>query len=66
MLIRAGVHVSAVMKRPETYEHIKPELVGNSHRVPKSPDLAGKSNILRKAKEFNIHIEPDSRSFRTY
>ncbi|RJQ41093.1 MAG: citramalate synthase [Nitrospiraceae bacterium] len=56
---KGGVHVSAVMKRPETYEHIKPELVGNSHRVLIS-DLAGKSNILRKAKEFNIHIEPDS------
>ena len=56
---KGGIHVSAVMKRPETYEHIKPELVGNSHRVLIS-DLAGKSNILRKAKEFNIHIEPDS------
>jgi 2-isopropylmalate synthase len=56
---KGGVHVSAVMKRPETYEHIKPELVGNSHRVLIS-DLAGKSNILRKAKEFNIHIAPDS------
>lgn len=56
---KAGIHVSAVMKKPETYEHIKPELVGNSHRVLIS-DLAGKSNILRKAKEFNIHIDPDS------
>jgi len=56
---KAGVHVSAVMKNPETYEHMKPELVGNSHRVLIS-DLAGKSNILRKAKEFNIHISPDS------
>lgn len=56
---KGGIHVSAVMKRPETYEHMKPELVGNSHRVLIS-DLAGKSNILRKAKEFNIHIEPDS------
>ncbi|TAL26014.1 MAG: citramalate synthase [Nitrospirae bacterium] len=56
---KGGIHVSAVMKRPETYEHIKPELVGNSHRILIS-DLAGKSNILRKAKEFNIHIEPDS------
>ncbi len=56
---KAGVHVSAVLKRPETYEHIKPELVGNSHRVLIS-DLAGRSNILRKAKEFNIDIKPDS------
>jgi len=56
---KGGVHVSAVMKRPETYEHIRPELVGNAQRVLIS-DLAGRSNILRKAKEFNIHLEPDS------
>ncbi len=56
---KGGIHVSAVRKRPETYEHIRPELVGNSHRVLIS-DMAGKSNILRKAEEFKIHIEPDS------
>ncbi|MCE5194713.1 MAG: citramalate synthase [Nitrospiraceae bacterium] len=56
---KAGIHVSAVMKNPETYEHVKPELIGNSHRVLIS-DLAGKSNIIRKAKEFHIKIEPDS------
>lgn len=56
---KGGVHVSAVTKNPETYEHIRPELVGNSHRVLIS-DLAGKSNILRKAAEFNIFLKPDS------
>lgn len=56
---KAGIHVSAVMKRPETYEHIKPDLVGNSQRVLIS-DLAGRSNILRKAEEFGIHLDPDS------
>ena len=56
---KAGVHVSAVTKNSETYEHIKPELVGNSHRILIS-DLAGKSNVLRKAKEFNINIDPES------
>ncbi|MDP2168119.1 MAG: citramalate synthase, partial [Thermodesulfovibrionales bacterium] len=56
---KAGMHVSAVMKSPETYEHIRPELVGNSRRVLLS-DLAGRSNILRKAKEFGIDIDPDS------
>lgn len=56
---KAGIHVSAIRKRPETYEHIKPELVGNSQRVLIS-DLAGKSNILRKAEEFGIRLEPDS------
>jgi 2-isopropylmalate synthase len=56
---KAGIHVSAIRKRPETYEHIKPELVGNSQRVLIS-DLAGKSNVLRKAEEFGIHLDPDS------
>jgi 2-isopropylmalate synthase len=60
---KAGVHVSAVMKRPETYEHIKPELVGNSRRVLVS-DLAGKSNILRKASEFGITLDPKSPQVR--
>jgi 2-isopropylmalate synthase len=52
---KAGVHVSAIKRKPETYEHIKPEQVGNIQRVLIS-DLAGKSNILYKAKEFNIDI----------
>ncbi|MDA8168271.1 MAG: citramalate synthase [Nitrospiraceae bacterium] len=56
---KAGVHVNAVMKNPGTYEHVKPELVGNSRRVLVS-DLAGKSNILRKAREFNLEIDEHS------
>ncbi len=56
---KAGIHVSAVRKRPETYEHISPELVGNSQRILIS-DLAGRSNILRKAEEFGINLDPDS------
>jgi 2-isopropylmalate synthase len=56
---KAGIHVSAIRKRPETYEHIRPEMVGNSQRVLIS-DLAGKSNILRKAEEFGIRLAPDA------
>ena len=56
---KAGIHVSAVLKNPQTYEHIRPELVGNSHRVLVS-DLAGKSNIIRKAQEFGISLDPQS------
>jgi 2-isopropylmalate synthase len=56
---KAGIHVSAIRKRPETYEHIRPELVGNSQRVLLS-DLAGRSNILRKAEEFGIKLSSDS------
>lgn len=56
---KAGIHVSAIRKRPETYEHIRPDLVGNSQRVLIS-DLAGKSNVLRKAEDFGIKLVPDS------
>ena len=61
---KGGIHVSAVRRRPETYEHIKPELVGNSQRVLIS-DLAGRSNVMRKAEEFHIRIEPDSPELQT-
>jgi 2-isopropylmalate synthase len=60
---KGGIHVSAIMKKSETYEHIKPELVGNRQRVLVS-DLAGKSNILRKAYDFGIHLEPNSPEVR--
>ncbi len=56
---KGGVHVSAVRKRPETYEHIRPEFVGNKQRVLVS-DLSGKSNILKKAEEFGFPIDPNS------
>ncbi len=56
---KGGIHVSAILRRPETYEHIRPELVGNSQRVLIS-DLAGRSNILRKAEEFNIQLDSKS------
>ena len=55
---KGGVHVSAVRKNSETYEHIKPETVGNSQRILIS-DLSGKSNVLHKAKEFGIDVEAD-------
>ena len=53
---KGGVHVSAIQRHPETYEHIRPELVGNSTRVLIS-DLSGRSNILVKAEEFNINLD---------
>lgn len=56
---KGGIHVSAVQRRPETYEHIRPELVGNYQRVLIS-ELSGRSNILRKAKEFRLKIDPNS------
>jgi len=52
---KGGIHVSAVKRNPETYEHIRPELVGNRQRILIS-DLSGKSNIIAKAAEFNIDL----------
>ncbi|MBW6512378.1 MAG: citramalate synthase [Desulfuromonadaceae bacterium] len=53
---KGGVHVSAIQRHPETYEHIRPEYVGNVTRVLVS-DLSGRANILAKAEEFNIDID---------
>ena len=53
---KGGVHVSAVMKNEATYEHVKPEVVGNKRRVLVS-DLSGKSNVLYKSKELGIDLE---------
>lgn len=50
---KGGIHVSAILKHPETYEHIMPELVGNKQRVLVS-DLSGGSNINYKAEEYGI------------
>ncbi len=60
---KGGMHVSAVLKHPETYEHVDPASVGNHRRVLVS-ELAGKSNILWKAREYGIDLDrttPDSR-----
>jgi 2-isopropylmalate synthase len=57
---KGGVHVSAVMRDPTTYEHIDPELIGNARRVLVS-DLSGRSNILYKAAEMGIDINATDR-----
>jgi 2-isopropylmalate synthase len=56
---KGGIHVSAVLKHPETYEHIDPELVGNHRRVLVS-ELAGQSNILWKAREYGIDLDKNT------
>jgi len=56
---KGGIHVSAVVKHPGTYEHIKPELVGNERRVTVS-ELSGISNLLYKAKDYGVDLKKDS------
>jgi 2-isopropylmalate synthase len=55
---KGGVHVSAVMGDPSTYEHIIPDSVGNQRRVLVS-EHSGRSNILYKAREFNLDLSKD-------
>ncbi|MDD3725862.1 MAG: citramalate synthase [Candidatus Ratteibacteria bacterium] len=55
---KGGVHIDAVNKNPETYEHIDPAKVGNERRILLS-ELSGKSTILHKAKKYNLDKNPE-------
>jgi 2-isopropylmalate synthase len=55
---KGGIHVSAVRKNSSCYEHISPELVGNSRTFTVS-ELSGKSNVLEKARELGIDLSED-------
>jgi 2-isopropylmalate synthase len=52
---KAGLHVNAVLKGPETYEHVPPDVVGN-HRQVLVSDLSGKSNIQHKLGELGLTL----------
>ncbi|MEM7067810.1 MAG: citramalate synthase [Pseudomonadota bacterium] len=53
---KAGIHASAILKEPETYEHVKPESVGNNRRVMVS-DQGGKSNFLNELSRRGIEVD---------
>jgi len=50
---KGGIHVDALLKWKDSYQHIDPEWVGNRQRVVVS-ELSGKSNILYKAREYAL------------
>jgi len=54
---KGGLHSSAVLKDPATYEHVKPESVGNVRVIPVS-DQSGRSNVLARLAEAGIAIDP--------
>ena len=53
---KAGLHMSAIAKRPDAYEHINPDTVGNGTRFVVS-ELAGRSTILLKAQELGLTLD---------
>jgi 2-isopropylmalate synthase len=57
---KAGIHASAILKEPATYEHIAPETVGNRRRVLVS-DQAGKSNLIHELERLGIPLGRDDR-----
>ena len=55
---KAGLHASAILKDPSTYEHVEPEAVGNRRVIPMS-NQAGRSNLLRRLAEAGIRADRD-------
>ncbi len=56
---KAGLHASAILKDPATYEHIEPELVGNDRVIPMS-NQAGQSNLRARLAAAGIEVDPKS------
>jgi 2-isopropylmalate synthase len=55
---KAGIHASAIMKEPATYEHVAPQTVGNQRRLLVS-DQAGRSNVLAELDRIGIKVDKD-------
>jgi len=55
---KAGIHASAILKDPKTYEHVPPESVGNVRRVLVS-DQAGKSNLVHALDRVGLAVAKD-------
>ncbi|MBN2630682.1 MAG: citramalate synthase [Rhodobacteraceae bacterium] len=54
---KAGLHASAILKDPSTYEHIPPEWVGNARVIPMS-NQAGQSNLRARLVQAGIEVDP--------
>ena len=55
---KAGIHASAIMKDPATYEHVAPEVIGNRRKVLVS-EQAGRSNVLAELERVGIKVDKD-------
>src|SRR6201982_3526503 len=55
---KAGIHASAIVKDPATYEHVRPELVGNQRKLLVS-DQAGRSNVLAELERIGLSVNKD-------
>ena len=55
---KAGIHASAIMKEPATYEHIAPERVGNKRKLLVS-DQSGRSNLIAELERIGFAVDRD-------
>jgi 2-isopropylmalate synthase len=53
---KGGIHVAAIRRTAQSYQHIDPELVGNQMTVVVS-ELSGRGNLLSKAEEYGLNLE---------
>jgi 2-isopropylmalate synthase len=53
---KGGIHVAAMLKNSESYQHVDPVLVGNEQRSVVS-ELSGRGNIVDKARQFDLDVE---------
>ena len=54
---KAGLHASAILKDPATYEHVAPDLVGNARVIPMS-NQAGQSNLRERLRAAGMEVDP--------
>ena len=55
---KAGIHASAIMKEPATYEHVAPERVGNKRKLLVS-DQSGRSNLIAELERIGLAVDRD-------
>ncbi|MCT4555694.1 MAG: citramalate synthase [Pelagimonas sp.] len=56
---KSGLHASAILKDPTTYEHVEPTLIGNQRMIPMS-NQAGQSNLRRRLADAGLEVAPDN------
>ena len=55
---KAGIHASAIMKEPATYEHVAPERIGNKRKLLVS-DQSGRSNLIAELERIGLAVDRD-------
>jgi 2-isopropylmalate synthase len=55
---KGGIHVAAMLKHEQSYQHIDPRLVGNQRRSVVS-ELSGRGNLVEKAQELGVSLTPE-------